>query len=62
MRFRFRVLHNVQDAQKNFEQIETAFGFPVFDAAPSNPGLGQAYFDTSLGFGFWNGTAWVYPT
>ena len=60
MRFKFRVLNDT-DALANFEQIETAFGFPVFAAAPSNPTQGQVYFDTTLAqFGGWTGTAWHY--
>jgi hypothetical protein len=63
MRFRFRQIHGLEDVQANFEQIETAFGFPVYAAAPSHPDPGQAYYDSTLGkVGYWNGVlgSWTY--
>lgn len=63
MRFRFRDLRGLRDAQANFEQIETAFGYPVYAAAPGNPTPGQTYYDSTLGqIGYWNGSAWQYGT
>lgn len=60
MRFHFRLIHGLEDAQANFEQIETAFGLPVFAAAPP-PFPGRVYFDSTLGqLGYFNATTWVY--
>lgn len=61
MRFSFRVVTDLADVTRNFEQIETAFGFPIFPAPPPNPTLGQAYYDTMLGkVGYWNSATWTY--
>lgn len=61
MRFPFRVVTDLEDATRNFEAIETRFGLPVYPAAPSNPGAGQMYFDSTLTqAGYWTGSAWTY--
>jgi hypothetical protein len=61
MRFAYQQVLDLTDATRNFEQIQSAFGFPVYSAPPSNPKQGQAYFDTSLHqIGVWTGAAWHY--
>lgn len=61
MRFGFRQIHALPDAEANFSQIETALGVPVYKNAPP-PFLGRVYFDTTLGrLGYFDGTSWVYP-
>lgn len=47
MRFKFRIIEGFEDTTRNFEQIETQFGFPVFSSAPPNPVPGQAYWDST---------------
>ncbi len=62
MRFRFQELHSFEDAQANFEQIQSRFQIPALASAPSNPLLGpNVYIDTTLGkLGYWNGSGWTY--
>lgn len=63
MRFPFRQIFSFEDATRNFEQIETAFGLPVYASPPLHPGPGQGYFDSALGKpGWWDGvnSVWWY--
>lgn len=67
MRFSYRLIHGLTDVQRNFEQIETAFGYPVYPAPPSDPQPGQAYFDSTLdaasspALGYWGPVrGWTY--
>lgn len=47
MRFPFLTIESLEDATRNFEAIQSRFGFPVFASAPPNPQPGQAYWDST---------------
>lgn len=43
----------------NAGSTASQFVFPPLPSAPTNPGQGQAYFDTTLGYPrIWNGASW----
>lgn len=61
MKFKALPVTREEDVTLNFEQLQGAFGFPVYTAAPVYPFQGQTYFDTTLHqIGVWTGTAWHY--